>query len=206
MYKNYGKEWCASHAIGWKTLNQLVLAEEDYMNMLVSMKTEKKEQELYRCRRELKKADKRLGDLKKILNKLYEDAALERISEERYQSMASAYEREREALKAQREDLSAEIAQGEEVYKNVEHFMPLIRKYTDITELNAHVLNELIEKIVVHEKQVDEDGVKSQEVNIYYKFNGYINMRELLANGVWCGQETPEGQTPVLVKPVLKPV
>lgn len=195
VYKNYGKERCTSHAIGWKTLNQLVLedirrnaqaaklAEEDYMNMLVSMKTEKKAQEINRCRRELKKAGKRLGELEKILNKLYEDAALERISEERYQSMASAYEREQEALKAQREALSAEITQGEEVYKNVEHFLPLIRKYTDITKLNAHILNELIEKIVVHEKQVDEDGVKSQEVDIYYKFIGYINMRSFLENG-----------------------
>ena len=65
MYKNYGKERCTSHAIGWKTLNQLVLedirrnarvaslAEEDYVNMLVSMKTEKKAQEINRCKREL---------------------------------------------------------------------------------------------------------------------------------------------------------
>ena len=213
VYKNYGKGRCTSHAIGWKTLNQLVLedirrnaqaaklAEEDYMNMLVSMKTEKKEQELNRCRRELKKAEKRLGELEKILNKLYEDAALERISEERYQSMASAYEREQEALKAQREALSAEIAQGEEVYKNVEHFLPIIRKYTDITELNAHILNELIEKIVVHEKQVDGDGVKSQEVDIYYKFIGYINMKELLGNGVWCRQGPLDGSKTVLIKP-----
>ena len=115
--------------------------------------------------------------------------------------MASGYEREQEALKGQCESLSAEITQGEEVYKNAERFLPLIQKYTDITELNAHILNELIEKIVVHEKQVDEDGVKSQEVDIYYKFIGYINMREWLENGVWCGQETPDGQTPVLVKP-----
>ena len=114
--------------------------------------------------------------------------------------MASAYEREQEALKGQREALSAKIARGEEVYKNVEHFLPLIRKYTDITELNAHILNELIEKIVVHEKQVDGDGVKSQEVDIYYKFIGYINMRELLANGVWCERETPKGRKPVLVE------
>lgn len=56
----------------------------------------------------------------------------------------------------------------------MERFLPLIRKYTDITELKAHILNELIEKIVVHEKQVDGDGVKSQEVDIYYKFIGYI--------------------------------
>lgn len=88
--------------------------------------------------------------------------------------MASAYEREQEALKVQCEALSAEIGRGEEVYKNVERFLPLIRTYTDIMELNAHILNELIEKIVVHEKQVDRDGVKSQEVDIYYKFIGYI--------------------------------
>ena len=114
VYKNYGKERCTSHAIGWKTLNQLVLedirrnaqvanlAAEDYMNMLVSMKTEKKAQEINRCKRELKKVEKRLGELEKILNKLYEDAALERISEERYQSMASGYEREQEARSEER--------------------------------------------------------------------------------------------------------
>lgn len=172
------------------------------MNMLVSMKTEKKSQEINRCKRELKKVEKRLGELEKILNKLYEDAALERISEERYQSMAASYEQEQEALKGQREALLTEITQGEEVYKNVERFLPLIKKYMDITELNAHILNELIEKIVVHEKQIDEDGIKSQEIDIYYKFIGYVNMRELLENGVWCGQDTiEERQKPVLIKP-----
>ena len=115
--------------------------------------------------------------------------------------MASIYEREQEALKGRREDLLTEIAQGEEVYKNVERFLPLIQKYTDITELNAHSLNELIERIVVHEKQVDKDGIKSQEVDIYYKFIGYINMREWLESGVWCGQKTPEGRKPALIKP-----
>lgn len=212
VYKNYGKERCTSHAIGWKALNQLVLedirrnaqaaklASEDYKNMLISMRMEKKAKEIGRCKRELKKADKRVAELEKILTKLYEDAALGKISEERYQSMAAAYEREQGVLKDQREALSAEIAQGEEVYQNVEYFLPLIQKYTDITELNAHILNELIEKIVVHEKQIDEDGIKSQQVDIYYKFIGYINMKELLINGVWCVQDTPEGQKLTLVK------
>ena len=116
--------------------------------------------------------------------------------------MAASYEQEQEALKGQREALLTEITKGEEVYKNVERFLPLIKKYMDITELNAHILNELIEKIVVHEKQIDEDGIKSQEIDIYYKFIGYVNMRELLENGVWCGQDTiEERQKPVLIKP-----
>ncbi len=85
--ENYGKERCTSHAIGRKTLNQLVLedirrnaqvaklASEDYKNMLISMRTEKKAKEIDCCKRELKKVDKRLGELEKILTKLYEDAA-----------------------------------------------------------------------------------------------------------------------------------
>ena len=189
VYKNYGKERCTSHAIGWKTLNELVLedirrnayiaktATSDYMDMLVAAKTEKKQAEVDRCKRELKKVDKRISDLTKILNRLYEDMAMEKISEERYQAMAPGYEREQEVLKVQREKLVAEISRSEEVYENIEKFLPVIWKYTDIKELNAHILNELIEKIVVHEKQVDEDGTKSQRVDIYYKFIGCVNLR-----------------------------
>jgi len=189
VYKNYGKERCTSHAIGWKTLNELVLedirrnayiaktATGDYMDMLVTAKTEKKQAEVDRCKRELKKVEKRISDLTKILNKLYEDMAMEKISEERYQAMAPGYEREQEVLKMQREKLVAEISRSEEVYENIEKFLPVIWKYTDIKELNAHILNELIEKIVVHEKVVDEDGTKSQRVDIYYKFIGCVNLR-----------------------------
>ncbi len=65
------------------------LVSEDYINMLISMKTEKQAKEINRCKRELKKVDKRLGELEKILTKLYKDAALEKIREERYQSMVS---------------------------------------------------------------------------------------------------------------------
>ena len=80
VYKNYGKERCTSHAIGWVTLNQLVLedirrnayeaktAASEYMQMLVDVKTEKQKAEIDRCKRELKKADKRIEELTKILN------------------------------------------------------------------------------------------------------------------------------------------
>lgn len=189
VYKNYGKSRCTSHAIGWKTLNQLVLEDirrnavearrsaQDYMEMLVSLHTEKQKAEVDRYKRELKRVDKRIGELSKILNKLYEDAALEKISEERYQAMAPKYEREQAALQGQREELAAEISKSDKVYENIEQFLPLIWKYTGITELTPYILNELIEKIVVHEKVVGADGVKTQQVDIYYKFVGCINQR-----------------------------
>ena len=121
--------------------------------------------------------DKRIGELSKILNKLYEDAALEKISEDRYQAMAPKYEREQASLQGQREELAAEISKSDKVYENIEQFLPLIWKYTGITELTPYILNELIERIVVHEKVVGADGVKTQQVDIYYKFVGCINQR-----------------------------
>lgn len=194
VYKNYGKERCTSHAIGWVTLNQLVLedirrnayeaktAASDYMQMLVDAKTEKQKAEIDRCKRELKKADKRIEELTKILNKLYEDVALEKISEERYQAMAPKYEREQSELRGQREKLSAEIARNDEIYDNIQQFLPLIWKYTNVQELTPHILNELIEKIVVHEKEIGEGGVKTQQVDIYYKFIGCVNIRRAKAD------------------------
>ena len=194
VYKNYGKERCTSHAIGWVTLNQLVLedirrnayeaktAASDYMQMLVDAKTEKQRAEIGRCKRELKKADKRIEELTKILNKLYEDVALEKISEERYQAMAPKYEQEQSELRGQREKLSAEIARNDEIYDNIQQFLPLIWKYTNVQELTPHILNELIEKIVVHEKEIGEGGVKTQQVDIYYKFIGCVNIRRAKAD------------------------
>ena len=213
VYKNYGKERCTSHAIGWKTLNQLVLediqlnaeaakmATNDYMDMLVAAKTENRKAELQRCKRDLGKIDKRITELTKILTKLYEDLALEKISEDRYQTMAPGYEREQAILKAQRETLAAEIAQGEEIYDNIEQFLPIIWKYTNITELNAHILNELIEKKVVHEKVIAPDGTKSQRIDIYYKFIGYVNTSELLANYIEAVDQAPNPSAPLLILP-----
>ncbi len=119
----------------------------------------------------------RMDELTKILNKLYEDAALEKISEERYQAMAPKYEREQIELRGKRDALTAELARNDEVYNNIQQFIPLIWKYTNIQELTPCILNELIEKIVVHEKEIGADGVKTQQVDIYYKFIGLINQK-----------------------------
>ncbi len=187
VYKNYGKERCTSHAIGWKTLNQLVLedirrnasiaqlAEDKYLDMLINLKSDQKKKDTQKHKKELKSTEKRLTEISTVLKKLYEDSALGRISEEWYLEMASGYEQEEKDLKEKRNLLETEIAKSEEAVDNAEKFLPLIRKYTDVTELNAYILNELIEKIVVHEKEVSPDGKKTQEVEIHYKFIGYMN-------------------------------
>lgn len=192
VYKNYGKQRCTSHAIGWQTLNRLVLedirrnaqvaklAAARYVGVLLRAKLEKENGETVRAERELKKAEKRIGELDKILAKLYEDQALGKISEARYQAMAPGYEAEQASLQERVSRLREQLAHTQEVQDNVEQFVPLIQKYTDIQELTPHILNELIEKIVVHEKKVEEDGSKSQMVEIHYKFVGCIDLSAML--------------------------
>lgn len=192
VYKNYGKQRCTSHAIGWQTLNRLVLedirrnaqvaklAAARYVGVLLRAKLEKEKGETVRAERELKKAEKRIGELDKILAKLYEDQALGKISEARYQAMAPGYEAEQASLQERVSRLREQLAHTQEVQDNVEQFVPLIQKYTDIQELTPHILNELIEKIVVHEKKVEEDGSKSQMVEIHYIFVGCIDLSAML--------------------------
>ncbi len=114
-----------------------------------------------------------------LLNKLYEDLALEKVTEERYQVMSKGYEEEQSGLKERRNHLTELITRAESAYENIDKFLPIIQKYTDITELNTHILNELIQKIVVYEKTDNPDGSKSQRVDIHYKYIGYMEMKEM---------------------------
>lgn len=61
----------------------------------------------------------------------------------------------------------------EDARRFIERFESVLRKYTNITELDAHILNELINKIVVHEKEII-NGQRTQRVDIYYKFVGRL--------------------------------
>ena len=96
------------------------------MEMLLATKGQKKQADTDRLKREPKATDERIGDLSKILTRLYEDMALERISEERYQAMAPGYEREQALLRTRREELSREIEGSEEMYESIEKFLPVI--------------------------------------------------------------------------------
>ena len=186
VYKNYGKQRCSSHAIGWQTLNRLILEDvsrnaaiavnsyEHYMEMLTQASTAIQKQETEKYKRELKKAQKRIEELERILVKLYEDRALDRIDEEKYLSMSVGYDAEQRELKEKRLALESAISKAEQVYNNAELFTGLIRRYTDIKELDAKTLNDLIDRIIVHEKVTNTDGQKSQRVDIHYKFIGFV--------------------------------
>ena len=76
--------------------------------------------------------------------------------------------------------LEAEItetkfAQSEENINNVEYSLKIVRQYTDIQELNARVVNDLIDKIKIH-ALVKENGQHIQQIDIYYMSVGVIDI------------------------------
>ena len=87
--------------------------------------------------------------------------------------MNGNYENEYNELKKRQNVLTQQIDVIETTECNAETFTNLIEKYLNITELNARILNELIDKIVVHEKEII-NGEKYQMVEIYYKFVGIV--------------------------------
>ena len=123
----------------------------------------------------MKRITNRKNQIDKILQKLYEDKALEKISEDKYNSMSAAYDEEYTQLISRKSELESLLAEVETNKENIQYFSKLIEKYSDIQELNARILNELIEKIVVSEKEII-DGEKYQCVHIYYKFLGLMSI------------------------------
>lgn len=122
-------------------------------------------------RRHLNKNRKRYGDLDGIIKKLYESYAVGRISEERFGTLLDDYEQEQSTLKQAIAEAEAGLSTFEQDFARAEQFLLLAKKYTDFSELTTPMLNEFIEKIVVHAPE-RSDGDRVQEVDIYLKFIG----------------------------------
>jgi 3-hydroxyacyl-CoA dehydrogenase len=130
---------------------------------------------LKKIAKDAEKAKKRIKSLDDIIKKLLEQNALGRISDERFCALSAEYEAEQNALTRQIAEANENMSKAQEGKETVDAFTGLIDKYVGVTELNARILNELIEQIVVHDR-VTVDGEVRQQVDIYYKFIGMSNI------------------------------
>lgn len=126
-------------------------------------------------KRKLNKDRKRITELDNIIKKLYESYAVGRINEERFDTLMGEYEEEQQNLRIAVADAEERLSSFEEDTARVEQFMELARKYTDFSELTTPMINEFIEKIVVHAPE-KIDGDRVQEVEIYLKFIGHFEL------------------------------
>ncbi len=180
---------CSNHHISTKALNELILSavrtvstyalsnRDEFMEKLRCASQIKQEETAKSIRWKLNKDQKRISELDVIIKKLYESFAVGRISEERFDSLLSEYEAEQKELQSSVKSDEEQLSSFEKDAENAEQFTELAKKYTDFSELTAPMINEFIDKIIVHAPE-KIDGDRVQEVEIYFNFIGKIELPE----------------------------
>lgn len=179
-YNKYGVSHCSQHRIKYDVLYSIVLEqirryarlalenEQEVARELMSSCTAEEQAEKELIERGMSEDSERIGELEKLIARLYEDMVAGRVSEGNFERILTNTQREQETLqnrvKLNRERLDRQQKEQADTSKWVE----LIKEYADIQELDATILNQLINKIVVHE---DMDGaVIRQTVEIHFNF------------------------------------
>ena len=116
-----------------------------------------------------------LGELDHLFRKLYEDNALGRLSDQQFTFMVSGYDDEKAALVEKIRGLEKEVSTVTERRDDVERFVQIVRKYTDVQELSYEIVHEFIDRILVYE--LDKD-TNTRKVEIYYSFVGQVDTGE----------------------------
>ena len=128
--------------------------------------------DIARKRRRLAAAQKRAGELEKLICKIYEDNALGKLPDARYRALDAQYAKEQDALEIEIAELEKAVTSYEQSQKSAEKFIALIDKYENFDTLTNTMLNEFVEKILVHERARKGSQDTTQEIEIYFNFLG----------------------------------
>ena len=177
------KGGCSSHQIKNVVVEELLLDgirrvtafARDHEDEFVEMVTKKTRIELDKCmrdgKRELEQSQARIKKLDEIIQRLYEDNIEGKISDERFTKMTANYEAEQHTLENRVAELKSTMTSEKESALGVDHFLALVRKYTDIKEPTAEIIREFVEKIYVY-KAERIDGRRVQRIKIVYNCIG----------------------------------
>jgi small-conductance mechanosensitive channel len=114
----------------------------------------------------------RLAQIDKIINKLYEDNALENIEQDRYQQLSQKYSEEYYLLKKELDETQTHLSDQISTSQQMKKFIKLVESYCEFNEITPTVINEFINKLVVHER--DKKGAKLfvQHVEVHFNYIG----------------------------------
>jgi hypothetical protein len=184
QYSKYPPK-CTMHYIKTSILRTLVLdaikavsgfvrdSEEEFVR-LVRENSDLRNAEAAKVQKEqLSKNQKRHTELDVLIKRLYEDKVAGSLSEKRFEILSREYENEQEDLDRQIAELKTGLERFKEDGERVGKFIDIVRRYTNFDELTAPMLNEFIEKIIVHEAEGQRQGHgRTQKVEIYLNFIG----------------------------------
>lgn len=187
MCSSYSKnpDTCTSHYIGERTLTNLVLEsmrrvflniqafEKEFVRKQVESYDSDKKKELTAKHRELEKAKKRIAEIDKLIQRIYEDNVIGKLSDERFATLSNTYETEQKELKEKPPEMESYLEAETDKTVNLQKFVQKVKAITEPTELTGELVHEFINKIVVSAARY-LDGKRYQIIDIYYNGVGII--------------------------------
>ena len=181
------KQVCFSHSIKEDTVKQLILEtiryalksvrmdEAAFIKNMRSASEVRDKGEVKKLKADFSKKKKRFADLDLLIKKVYEDNAMGKLPDRRYEMLSSDYEKEQQELEISMQEIREKLAQFEDDTDRTEEFLSLVRKYTDIQELTPAIVNEFVDKVMVH-KIEEIDGERVQEIEIFLNYIGKVEL------------------------------
>ena len=180
---------CSDHGVGTDALRALVLeairyasksALEDeaaFREKLMSAQAIQRKEAAEALKKKLERQRERCAELDKLIQSLYESNFAGKISDKRFKMLSDNYEQEQEEQEQAIAQEEQELEKYQKSEVNVEKFTALAGRYRDFEELTTPMLNEFVDKIVVHQAE-KIDGERVQEVEIYLNYVGKIEIPE----------------------------
>lgn len=177
------KGGCSSHQIRNVVVEEMLLDgirqitsfarehEEEFIRLKTAQTRAALDKSLRDGKRELEQSQARIAKLDEIIQRLYEDNMSGKISDERFAKMTESYEAEQHTLESRVTELKVAMTAERDSALNVDQFLMLVRRYTDIQELTAVIIREFVEKIFVY-KAERIDGRRVQRVKIIWNCIG----------------------------------
>lgn len=157
-----------------QTIQEIHFDQEAFLKKLEQQSQAQFSKDSKRQQLQLQKDEHRSKEIDSIIQKLYEDNLLGKISDERFVKLSQSYEEEQKQLQTSISDLTEKLAKQQEDSLNISKFMTRISKYTELSKLTVEIVNELIDKIVI-QKPTGTKRNRIIQVDIYYNFIGKLN-------------------------------
>ena len=179
-------EVCSAHYIREKVVEQIVLEsmqrillnvqvfEKEFARKQMDCYTEDKKKLLAAKRRELIKAKKRIAEIDALIQKIYEDNASGKLSDERYATLSLSYEEEQKTLKAAVPEMQAYLETETDKAESLQRFIQKVKQITELKALTPELIHEFVDKIVVYAPRY-LDGKRVQLLDIYYSGVGILH-------------------------------
>lgn len=153
--------------------------EEEFVRIVKAEAENQQSSEIKGQKTRLAACKKRLDELETLICKIYEDNALGKLPDKRYQILDAQYAKEQESLEAEATSLKKAVDEYESGQKSADKFIALVKKYQNFEKLDTVMLNEFIYKIFVHERDYKGVANSPQTIEIYFNFIGKFGTQEV---------------------------